>query len=385
MHRSYWFGAVAVTAAVGAAGLASCGDLVIPQNTPGDDGGGGDDDAGAGLDARPDPNCDAGIPLALACTGLYADWPTLTLAPDVHAYQPGASMWVDGATSLRWVWLPPGTKIDTTDPNNWVFPVGTKFWQELSLLGKPIETRFSWKEAPTLWFRATYAWAADLNSAPELTIGLPNARGLPYEIPAVSECEKCHDGANDFVLGFEAVGLAMPQSSGQNLEALALQGLLTQDPSASATVPGDPTTSASLAFLHANCGTSCHNRNTGAEAGQTGLFMKLTVDATGALPSTAQATDTWLTAYKVPSIFTPGGTTTPAAGAPDSGGAAAPPGAAATGGGFYRLEPGNLSHSMIPWRAGRRDGVTQMPPIATHLVDNADMQLLDAWVTALPP
>ena len=40
---------------------------------------------------------------------------------------------------------------------------------------------------------------------------------------------------------------------------------------------------------------------------------------------------------------------------------------------------------MIPWRAGRRDGVTQMPPIATHLVDNADMQLLDAWVTALPP
>ena len=151
---------------------------------------------------------------------------------------------------------------------------------------------------------------------------------------------------------------------GRNLEALALQGLLTQAPSASATVPGDPTTSASLAFLHANCGTSCHNRNTGAEAGQTGLFMKLTVDATGALPSTAQATDTWLTAYKVPSIFTPGGTTTPAAGAPDSAGAAARWGAA-TGGGFYRLEPGNLSHSMIPWRAGRRDGVTQMPPIAT--------------------
>jgi|HubBroStandDraft_6_1064221.scaffolds.fasta_scaffold267941_2 hypothetical protein len=384
MHRSHWLGVAAIAAASGVAGVAACGDLVIPQNA-GDDGGGGgsddgggNDDGGGPLDARYDPDCDAGIPLALACTGLYADWPTLTLAPDAHAYQPGASMWVDGATSLRWIWLPPGAKIDTTDPNNWVFPVGTKLWQELSLLGKRIETRFLWKEAPTLWFRTTYAWADDQNSAPELTIGLPNARGLPYEIPAVSACEKCHDGANDFVLGFEAVGLSMPQSSGQNLVSLALQGLLTKVPTAGASVPGDPTTSASLAFLHANCGTSCHNRNTGAGAGQTGLFMKLTVDATGALPPTAQTTDTWLTAYKVPSVFTPGGSTATVT-------SAVTVGDGATGGAFYRLEPGDLAHSMIPWRAGRRDGVTQMPPIATHLVDEGDMQVLDAWVTALPP
>jgi hypothetical protein len=379
MHRSHWSGVLAIAALFGCAGLTSCGDLVIPQNA-GDDGGG--DDAGDRLDGRAEPDCDAGIPVALACTGLYADWPTLRLAPDVHAYQPGASMWVDGATSLRWIWLPPGSRIDTTDPNNWVFPVGTKIWQELSLLGKRVETRFSWKEAPTLWFRATYAWADDLDSAPELTIGRPNARGLPYEIPAVSACEKCHDGATDFVLGFEAVGLAMPQSSGLNLAALAQQGLLTKPPTAAAAVPGDLTTSASLAFLHANCGTSCHNRNTGAEAGQTGLFMKLTVDATGALPSTAQATDTWLTAYKVPSVFTPGGTTTAAAPAgPGDAGAAA----GAAGGGFYRLEPGNVSHSMIPWRSGRRDGVTQMPPIGTHLVDETDVAILGAWVAALPP
>ncbi len=377
MHRLLWSGGLAISVVFGGVGLTSCGDLVIPQDTSDD--GGGDD--GASADGRGDPDCDAGVPVALACTGLYSDWPTLTVAPDVQAYQPGASMWVDGATSLRWIWLPPGTKIDTTDPNNWVFPVGTKLWQELSILGARIETRFLWKQAPTIWFRTTYAWADDLGSAPQLTVGKPNARGLPYEIPAVSACEKCHDGANDFVLGFEEVSLAMPQSSGLNLAALAQQGLLTKPPTAVAAVPGDPTTSASLAFLHANCGTSCHNRNTGAEAGQTGLFMKLTVDATGALPSVAQGTDTWLTAYKVPSIFTPGGTTT-AAGA---GSVAAGATADAGGGGFYRLAPGNLARSMIPWRAGRRDGVTQMPPIATHLVDQSDMLVLDAWVGALPP
>jgi hypothetical protein len=376
MHRSHRSRVFAVTAAVGVAALVACGDLVIPQSAAGD-GGGGDD---AALDARVEPDCDAGIPVALACTGLYADWPTLKLAPDVQAYQPGVGMWVDGATSLRWIWLPPGTKVDTTDPNNWTFPVGTKLWQELSILGQRIETRFSWKQAPTLWFRATYAWTDDLYAAPELTVGKPNARGLPYEIPAVSACEKCHNGANDFVLGFEAVGLASPQSSGLNLAALIRQGLLTNPPATLPAVPGDVSTSTSLAYLHANCGTSCHNRNTGAEAGQTGLFMKLTVDGAGALPSSAQGTDTWLTAYKVPSIFTPGGTTITTSSAGTGATAAATSGAT-----FYRLAPGDPSHSMIPWRAGRRDGVTQMPPIATHLVDQYGVAVLNAWVTALPP
>ncbi len=377
-HRSLVF-AIASTAALGVAGLMSCGDLVIPQNVFND--GGAGDDAAEALDARVEPDCDAGIPVALACTGLYADWPTLKLAPDVQAYQPGVGMWVDGATSLRWIWLPPGTKIDSSDPNNWVFPVGTKLWQEVSILGKRIETRFSWKQAPTLWFRTTYAWTDDLYAAPALTLGKPNARGLPYEIPAVSACEKCHNGANDFVLGFEAVGLASPQATGLNLASLVRQGLLTNPPATlPAAVPGDLSTSSVLAYLHVNCGTSCHNRNTGAEAGQTGLFMKLTVDAHWALPSSAQATDTWLTAYKVPSIFTPGGTTI----ATSSAGTATTA-TATSGGTFYRIAPGDVSHSMIPWRAGRRDGVTQMPPIATHLVDTLGVAVLDSWVSALPP
>ncbi len=375
MHRSHRSLVFGVSAALAVACVMSCSDLVIPQNVF-NDGGAVDD---ATLDARAPPDCDAGVPTALACTGLYADWPTLTLAPDVQAYAPGTSMWVDGATSLRWIWLPPGTKIDTSDPNRWVFPVGTKLWQELSILGKRIETRFSWKEAPTLWFRATYAWTDDLYAAPSLTLGRPNARGLPYEIPAVSACEKCHNGASDFVLGFEAVGLAMPQATGLDLEALERDGLLTNPPAIPPVIPGDAATAGELAYLHGNCGTSCHNRNEGAEAGQTGLFMKLTVDMSGAPPSTAQATDTWLTAYKVPSIFTPGGAVI----APSS--ATGTSAAAASAGTFYRIAPGDPARSMIAWRTGRRDGVTQMPPIATHVVDQLGVAGLDAWVAALPP
>src|SRR5882672_6222100 len=366
MHRRSHLLAAAVVV-VGAAANA-CGDLVIPSNSANSDDsgalssntGGLDDDASA--DARPPANCDAGThPVALACTGLYSDWTRLALAPDVQAYQPGATMWSDGADSSRWVWLPPGSKIDSTDLNNWPFPVGTMFWQEQRLLGKRVDTRFLWKMAPNVWFRTTYAWSENEGAAPELTTGLANARGLPYEIPAASACEKCHDGENDFVLGFELVGLALPQSSGLNLQALQTKLLLSNPPAALPTVPGDVATTGSLAFLHANCGTSCHNRNTDAGAEQTGLFLKLTVDPSGALPQAAQQTDTWITAYNVPSNFTPSGY---------------------DAGGFWRLRPADAAHSMIPWRASRR-GTTQMPPLGTHLVDQNDVQLLQNWVNGL--
>jgi hypothetical protein len=346
--------------------LVSCGDLIIPANKV-DDGGDNSATLGAGddgsVDARPPPNCDAGTaPTALACTRLYSDWTQLTLAPDVQAYQPGATMWADGADSSRWIWLPPGQKIDTTDLNNWSFPVGTKIWQEFRLLGKRIETRFLWKEAASFWLRATFVWSEDESAAPALTAGMPNARGLPYEIVGVNACEKCHAGANDFVLGFELVGLSMAKSSGLNLQALAQQGFLSNPPSATATIPGDPNASGSLAFLHGNCGTSCHNRGPNAGASVYGLFLKLTVDANGALPSDVQQTDTWTTSYKVSSAVTPYGY---------------------DAGGFWRIAPGDVSRSAIPWTASRRDGVTQMPPIGTHLVDQNDVALLDAWISTL--
>jgi hypothetical protein len=369
MHRSFGTAATVLLAcAVCLAPAPACGDLVIPSNaddggsaSSGDDGGGGDD---VSVDARPPPDCDAGVePVALACTGLYTSWTQLTLAPDVQAFTPGATMWGDGADSSRWIWLPPGSKIDTTSLNDWVFPVGTKIWQELRLLGKRVETRYVWKEAPSLWFRTTFAWTADQSAAPALTTGQPNARGLPYEIPPVGECGQCHDGAADFVLGFELVSLGMPKSAGLNLQALVSKGLLTKNPATMPVVPGgDDDTIHALSFLHANCGTSCHNRGPSARGGATGLFLKLTVDGSGALPPSPQLTDTWTTSVNVPSTFTPYGL---------------------DAGGFWRIHPGDTAHSSVAWMTARRDGVTQMPPIATHLVDQNDVQLLDAWIGAI--
>ena len=126
----------------------------------------------SGLDAgENDCTTDAGHPVELRCTGLYSSWPSRTIAADVRAYAPGVTLWSDGAEKNRFVWLPPGTQIDTTKMDEWTFPVGTKFWKGFLLSGQPVETRFLWKRAAGSWFRTTYRWSADGASAVELTAG----------------------------------------------------------------------------------------------------------------------------------------------------------------------------------------------------------------------
>ena len=186
------------------AAMAGCGDLIIPTADAGSDGamtgndatspppppppGDGGVTSDAGGDGGPIPlDCtnddDGGHPTDLGCTGLYAAWPSLAISPDAIPYDPGLPLWADGAAMSRYIYLPPGTTIDTTDLNEWVFPIGTKIWQEFRLLNSKIETRFIWKLGAQLWFRTTYAWSVDQTSAPELTGGQLNARGLGYEIP----------------------------------------------------------------------------------------------------------------------------------------------------------------------------------------------------------
>ena len=161
------------------------------------------------------------------------------------------------------------------------------------------------------------------------------------------------------------VGLGMPASSGLNLQTLVQEGWLSSPPTSPIVVPGaDAAATGSLAFLHSNCGLSCHNRNADANAGQTGLFLKLLVSAAGALPATVDATDTWTTSVNVPSSYTPAGI---------------------DAGGFWRIRPGDAAHSMVPWRASRRNTAAQMPPIDTELVDQNDVLLLDQWVGELAP
>lgn len=312
------------------------------------------------LDLGLDCTTDAGHETLLGCTGLYVRWDTKTLSPDVKEYDPALHLWSDGATKTRYVLLPPGHAIDTHEMDEWVFPVGTKLWKEFRIDGKRVETRYEEKLADGTWFRTTYAWSADQTTAEEVTLGVRDVWGTGYDIPAQSDCAKCHNGRIDGVLGFEAVGLSHPQATGMTMGQLVSAGLITNPPPAPIRIPGNAVESAALGWLHANCGTSCHSKSPSSTAGWTKLHMRLDV----ASMATVQETETWKTTVNLESHFqpTPGQT-------------------------FFKIKPRDVEHSAIPYRDGRRDDDVvknvQMPPLATKLVDTSGVQLIKDWINAM--
>lgn len=210
----------------------------------------------------PDETALARLPSHLSETGLFSDLSREQLSAGVSAYRPSYALWSDGATKRRWFWLPDGTRIDTSDPDDWSFPVGTKFWKEFTRDGVRVETRLlqRWGEAPDAWTGAAYLWNADQSDAVMVSYGAVNARGTPHDVPAASECMACHGGTKSVVLGFSALQLAHDAENDEvSLSTLDEAGLTSAPTSPAPQIPGTEVERAALGYLHANCG-HCHNQ-----------------------------------------------------------------------------------------------------------------------------
>src|SRR5688572_6263661 len=103
-----------------------CQDIPLPEHpghhheagraAPGGNAGSPARDAGS-----PDEE-DAGSPPSAACSGppgLYAADSCKTPAEGVRSYRPLYELWADGAAKERFIYLPPGSSIDTTNPDRW--------------------------------------------------------------------------------------------------------------------------------------------------------------------------------------------------------------------------------------------------------------------------
>ncbi len=312
------------------------------------------------------PACaDAGTPpRTLDCTGLYADVSTKRLAAGVREYAPAVQLWSDGADKRRWIALPAGTRIDASDPNEWKFPVGTKVWKEFSVAGKRVETRLWQKKDDNFWIPTTYAWNAD-ESIATLTKGgdIQGPAGV-YHIPLQDECEDCHRGRTDRILGFEQVSLGLKGATGLVLEQLVAEDLIAPAPARTSLEVGDDGTGLSvepLKWLHANCGTTCHNGNSNAKA--YGAKMRLRLDPElldgrssaqfDSLQTTVNAT------VNSPNWF-----------------------------GQTRVLPGNPEQSLlvtlISNRRSDNPAANQMPPIASRVVDRANVDKVVQWIRSMP-
>jgi hypothetical protein len=313
-------------------------------------------------DAATGPCADAGVPPStLSCTGLYADLGTKQLAANAWAYTPAYPLWSDDAQKARWIELPAGTTIDVSNPDEWVFPVGTKLFKEFRVGGKRVETRMFQKTTSTFWVYATYAWNGD-DSEATINYGGPvpvGDAGATWNIPSNDDCNECHRGRQDRILGFEQVGLGLPGAQGLTLAQLAAQGLVTPAPASVSLTVGDDGTGLdglALGWVHVNCGVTCHNSNPAAAGYGAGMLLRLhAADLDGGPPSPAW--DVLKTTVDVPCV---------------SGAVAGQP----------RIVPGDPADSVVYQLMDER-GTLQMPPIASLLVDVPDVTVVRAWIQAM--
>ena len=283
------------------------------------------------------------LPRHLSETGLYADLQAGTLAAGVVAFQPQFALWSDGAEKRRWIALPPGTRIDTSDPDDWIFPTGTRLWKEFRRDGVRVETRLLTRTGPGEddWIGLAYLWDDGEHDATAAPWGATNARGTPHDVPASGECMACHGGRRSRVLGFSAIQLAKRPTGDADLEAI--------DHAPALTVPGDATERAALGYLHANC-SHCHNPRRPARGGPRCFDPEKSIDFRLLVDHLGSAADT-------PARRTG-------------------PGAA--------FEPRDPSGSKLITRISTRGLFAQMPPVATERVDDEAVVLLRAWIAGLP-
>jgi hypothetical protein len=314
-------------------------------------------DAGSGACAE------AGVPPStLECAGLYADFATQTLSPNAKSYAPAVPLWSDGATKERWIELPPGQTIDVTDPNEWVFPIGTKVFKQFTYEGKRVETRMFQKTAPNFWVHATYAWNAT-ETATQISFGATvpvDADGGTWVIPTPDDCDSCHRGRSDRILGFEQVSLGLDGATGLTLLQLVVQGLVSPAPAQVNLRIGDDGTgldAPALSWLHINCGVTCHNSNENSDGYGAGMLLRLDPTLLDGSPANS-SWDPLRTTVGVPCV----------SGAVQ---------------GLPRIVPGDPSASVIVQLTSER-GILQMPPIASRFVDTTDVASVAAWIQHMP-
>jgi hypothetical protein len=271
----------------------------------------------------------------------------------VVEYEPAFGLWSDGADKRRFVFLPPGSVIDSSDPDFWSYPVGTKLWKEFTRDGVRVETRLLFKtgQGESGWWMMAYAWNEAQTEAVAAPRGAFDVLGTEHDIPSLGQCEKCHLRGPDVALGFSAVQLAHG-GAGLTLAELVAAGRLSSPPGGTVSVPGDAVARTALGYLHANCG-NCHNARSDVKD-ESPLELWLTLGSLEAVASTP----TYRTAVGQPPQVDIGPAVT------------------------ALIQPGAPDASAVTVRMGLRT-MLGMPPIGSELVHEAGVAVVRLWIEAL--
>jgi uncharacterized repeat protein (TIGR03806 family) len=310
-------------------------------------------------------------PTLLSQTGLFTDLATLTPASGLIEYGLNVPFWSDGAVKRRWIAIPAGRNITFNPTGSWTFPNGTiivkHFEMELTE-GNPntarrLETRLLINDAGT-WMGFTYKWNAQETDADllasgqseNITVQTPSGPVTwSYSYPSRTDCLQCHTAVANRALGLITRNINRDFDYGQvidnQLRTLNHINYFSTDIGA-ATQYGAypaiddtnaPVATRARAYLAVNC-AQCHR-----PSGPTPVNLDFRVD-------------------------TPNGSMNAINVTPTQGGLGLS--------GARIIAPG-VKESSVLWERMRRTDANRMPPLTTHRVDQAGIDLIGEWIDAL--
>ncbi len=299
------------------------------------------------------------VPTRLSQTGCFgpAGEPAAGLVP----YDLIVPFWSDGAAKRRWMALPDGGTIDVTADHDLLFPVGSVLVKEFELDGQPVETRLLVRHEDGEWAGYTYAWDAQQNDATLLphtsattVVEWPVTGSGDHEwtYPRRTECLLCHNPAAGRTLGLELSQLDREVSypsdrTADQLATLERIGMFSGPLPVRRTVLPATDGDAALgdrarAWLHTNC-AYCHRPG---GPGQGEIDLRFTTPLTAMNVCEARPEDDL--------------------GIEDA----------------RLLVPGAPERSILSVRI-QGDGRVRMPPLATAIVDDDGVALVDGWIASL--
>jgi hypothetical protein len=294
----------------------------------------------------------AALPAKLSEVGVYSGSQTAKPLQPALAYEPGYPLWSDGGQKFRSIALPAGSSIDASDPENYVFPLGTLIFKTFAFTtpsspdaSVPVETRLL-RLGSDGWELGAYAWDEAASDAELLDLKRGQTREVlsddgsvvEHAIPSRLECRQCHESSSSQVLGINELQLA--RSGSLNELAPRLEPTPSESP---ASLPAHgPLTAAVLGYFVGNC-VHCHN-------GSNGAASSFDLRPTAALANVIDQ----------------------------------PTASSATADGI-RVTPGKPDESILYLgvKGGTELEVKDMPPLGVALRDENALQLLGDWITAL--
>ncbi len=269
-----------------------------------------------------------------------------------------AQLWSDGAAKERFIAMPDDAKISVLPDGDFDFPIGTVLVKSFKLGGKYVETRLFIRHDDGEWGGYTYEWNDDQSDAVLLRGSKTKAVGAQsWYFPSRSDCVRCHTKAANRALGPEIGQLNgdftydSTNRIANQLKTLEHIGMFSAPfgkPVDQLDVIPQPEGTAPLevrarAYLHANC-SNCH-RPEGGGRGTLDLRFTTGLKETTACNADAEAGDLGVAGAKL-------------------------------------LVPGDPSKSLISLRP-HAIGANRMPPLASSVVDDAGLAVVDDWIKSL--